>query len=179
MKEVHPFEPFVPEDAEHLILGTFPPVNWSSYGVEAWYYPSTRNQFWKILEEVYHLTFSKKKEKGEFFSKMKIAISDVLLEVYREKNNSSDENLVDVIYNSKALKEILVNNPIIKIYFTSQFAAKSFSKIAKEEAIDIAKFELITLPSPFPRYASMSIDAKIKMYKKFLPKNPRSFAVML
>ncbi len=44
--ETHPFPPFVPENANILIMGTFPP------GTHRWsmefYYPNKTNDFWKV-----------------------------------------------------------------------------------------------------------------------------------
>lgn len=45
--EVHPWEPFIPEDAKVLILGTFPPQpkRWSM----DFYYPNRTNDFWPVM----------------------------------------------------------------------------------------------------------------------------------
>ena len=45
--EVHPFEPFLPEDARLLMLGTFPPSEkrWSV----KFYYPNFINDMWRIV----------------------------------------------------------------------------------------------------------------------------------
>lgn len=47
MVEVHPWEPFVPENARVLIMGTFPPGNhrWSM----DFYYPNRTNDFWFMM----------------------------------------------------------------------------------------------------------------------------------
>lgn len=45
--ETHPFEPFVPDDAKVLIMGTFPPQpkRWSMQ----FYYPNRTNDFWYMM----------------------------------------------------------------------------------------------------------------------------------
>lgn len=45
--EVHPWEPFIPENARLLIMGTFPPQSkrWSM----DFYYPNRTNDFWFIM----------------------------------------------------------------------------------------------------------------------------------
>lgn len=45
--EVHPFEPFIPEHARVLIMGTFPPQpkRWSM----EFYYPNRTNDFWPMI----------------------------------------------------------------------------------------------------------------------------------
>ena len=54
--EEHPWEPFIPDGAKVLIMGTFPP------GAHRWsmdfYYPNPTNDFWRIMSHVSytHLT---------------------------------------------------------------------------------------------------------------------------
>ena len=45
--EHHPFEPFLPEGAKMLMLGTFPPAEkrWSM----PFYYPNFTNDMWRIV----------------------------------------------------------------------------------------------------------------------------------
>ena len=47
MIESHPFEPFLPEGARLLMLGTFPPAEkrWSM----VFYYPNFTNDMWRIV----------------------------------------------------------------------------------------------------------------------------------
>ena len=49
--ETHPWEPFVPEGARVLIMGTFPPApkRWSM----DFYYPNRTNDFWRIMGLIY------------------------------------------------------------------------------------------------------------------------------
>ncbi|MDE6396831.1 MAG: uracil-DNA glycosylase family protein [Muribaculaceae bacterium] len=45
--EIHPFEPFIPENAKILIMGTFPPQpkRWAM----DFYYPNRSNDFWPMM----------------------------------------------------------------------------------------------------------------------------------
>lgn len=49
--EYHPFEPFLPDNAKVLFLGSFPP------GSKRWsmdfYYPNFINDFWRIMGMIY------------------------------------------------------------------------------------------------------------------------------
>lgn len=49
--EVHPFEPWVPENARVLIMGTFPPQSkrWSM----DFYYPNRTNDFWYMMGVIF------------------------------------------------------------------------------------------------------------------------------
>jgi hypoxanthine-DNA glycosylase len=161
MLETHPYDSFVPPKARFLLLGSFavkpePGCNW--------FYSSKRNQFWPILERIYGLTLNNKKSRQHLFTKLKIAVTDIIFQCERQKNNNSDMNLTNIVYNTEGIKKILRHNRIEKIYFSSRYVENMFKRIFKETSI-----ELITLPSPSPRYAAMSKTEKIARYKKLLP----------
>ena len=50
--ESHPFEPFLPENAKVLMLGSFPPpeTRWSM----KFYYPNKTNDMWRIMGLVFY-----------------------------------------------------------------------------------------------------------------------------
>ncbi|WP_077196013.1 uracil-DNA glycosylase family protein [Prevotella ihumii] len=99
--ETHPFEPWLPENAKLLMLGTFPPApkRWSM----EWYYPNFTNDMWRIFgliffndkfyfvdqeRKTYHLEKLKPflKEKG-------IALFDTALRIRRTTGTASDKDL--------------------------------------------------------------------------------------
>ena len=49
--ETHPWEPFIPDGARVLIMGTFPPApkRWSM----DFYYPNRTNDFWRIMGQIF------------------------------------------------------------------------------------------------------------------------------
>ena len=75
--ERHPFEPFLPEGAKVLLLGSFPPQKkrWSM----EFYYPNFINDFWRIIKE--------------FCAEKGIAMFDTATAVRRLKDNASDKFL--------------------------------------------------------------------------------------
>lgn len=99
--ETHPWEPFVPEGAKVLIMGTFPP------GAHRWnmdfYYPNRTNDFWKIIGLIFHdspdaLLIPGTKDYD--LSKIKatltehhIAMNDTVYKARRLKGNASDKFL--------------------------------------------------------------------------------------
>ena len=99
--ERHPFEPFLPEGAKVLMLGSFPPQpkRWSM----EFYYPNFINDFWRIVG----LIFFEDKDKfvdqaarkfklqeiKEFCSGKGIAMYDTATVVRRLKDNASDKFL--------------------------------------------------------------------------------------
>jgi hypoxanthine-DNA glycosylase len=182
MIETHAFGNFVPLNAKYLILGSFTgrqavkgnPAYDDSYD---WFYGTKRNQFWPILEEVYGIELRDKLSKQELLTKLGIAMADIIYQCERKEGNNSDVNLVNKVYNKKAIAEILDNNQIDKIFFTSRDVEKSFKKFFKYIIDRHAAIELITLPSPSPRYVLIKKEQKISRYKVLFPKvyNLRSY----
>ncbi len=99
--ETHPFEPFLPQTARLLMLGTFPPSpkRWCMN----WYYPNYTNDMWRIMGlcffddkshfvdeagKTYRLDALKK-----FLAEKGIAIFDTCLRVRRTKGTASDKDL--------------------------------------------------------------------------------------
>lgn len=99
--ERHPFEPFLPEGARVLIMGTFPP------GEHRWsmnfYYPNPINDFWRIcgllfLNDKNALYDASRKcfreeDCRRLMAEHHIALNDTGREVRRLKGNASDKFL--------------------------------------------------------------------------------------
>jgi len=175
MIETHPFGNFVPPNTKYLILGSFTgrqavkgeTVTDDSYD---WFYGTKRNQFWPILETVYGCELKSKLAKQELFTKLGIAIADIIYQCERKDGNNLDNNLINIVYNSEAITEILEKNQIDQIFFSSRFVEYRFKQVYKNIVSRYPNINLITLPSPSPRYARLSIEQKISEYKKILPK---------
>ena len=163
--ENHPFEPFIPEHATVLIVGSFPGREQTQGNMDAeqWFYGAKRNQFWKIISAVYQTELLCKADKQNLFNKHGIGLTDILFKVRRKNNSNLDENLEIVEYNDAAIREIISKSNIKSIYFTSRFVEKHFKKQLPE--INFGEY----LPSPSPRYAGMNQADKIKYYKSKLP----------
>ena len=166
MLEKHPFGVFVPPNTKYLLLGSF--VSKPTHKYE-WFYANGRNQFWPILEEVYKVPLKIKKDQQDLFTKLKMAIADIILECERVNNSNLDINLKCLVFNTKVILDILAKNKITKIFFTSRFVEKLFHKEFKDAISQYPDIKLITLPSPSPRYAQMTKAQKISKYKKLMP----------
>lgn len=164
--ETHPFEPFVPDNTTTLILGSFPDKERTQGNInsESWFYVAKRNRFWDIISQVYETPLKSKNEKQELFKKKGIAITDILLKVRRKNDSNLDDNLEIIELNDLAIKEILTNNKISSISFTSKYVENQFKK--RFPAIPFAEY----LPSPSPRFARMTLEEKAAYYKMKLPK---------
>lgn len=168
MVETHPFEAFVPPSTEYLFLGSFTgKAEDISYD---WFFSNKRNQFWSILNEVYGITLDTKTKKQKLFTRLRMAITDIILSCERKVNSNLDMNLNNMVFNTKAILKIIQENKIKSIYFSSRFAEKLFRKEFKKAIIQYPDIKLVTLPSPSPRYASMSKQEKIARYIELLPK---------
>ncbi len=167
MIETHPFYPFIPSKTKFLLLGSFPGRLTSRFG--DWYYETKKGQFWTILRSVYNLKLDSKTEKQLLFNKLHIAITDIIYMCERKSGNNSDANLINISYNTDTISNILKSNRIRKIYFSSRFVERKFVRVFKNFSERYKDIELIILPSSSPRYAKLSLQDKIKIYKKLLP----------
>lgn len=175
MVETHAFGDFVPPNTRYLILGSFTgrqavkgtTVTDDGYD---WFYGTKRNQFWSILEGVYGIELRNKHSKQELFTKLGIAMADIIYQCERKEGNNLDSNLVNIVYNLEAIAEILENYQIEKILFSSRFVEGRFKKVFKDIINRHQSINLVTLPSPSPRYAQLSKEQKIQRYKELLPK---------
>ena len=96
--EQHPFEPFLPEEARILFLGSFPPQphRWCM----PFYYPNWINDFWRIMGLIHfgdknHFCLPAEKRFDEasiraFCTAEGLAFYDTACEVRRLKDNASD-----------------------------------------------------------------------------------------
>lgn len=172
MVETHPFGSFVPVNTRYLILGSFTGKRTEDdikNGYD-WFYGNKRNQFWPIMEKVYGIGLQSKKEKQELFTRLRMAIADVILSCERKVNNNLDINLTNMVFNTEAIINVLEKNKIKSIFFSSRFAEHLFKRQFKNVVQLHPEIELVTLPSPSPRYAAMSKSEKVARYKELLPR---------
>ena len=99
--ERHPFEPFLPENARILFLGSFPPQpkRWSM----PFYYPNWTNDFWRVMgllffEDKDHFALPGQKRFNQtsieaFCREQGLAFYDTACEVRRLKDNAADKFL--------------------------------------------------------------------------------------
>lgn len=99
--ESHPWQPFIPDNAKVLIMGTFPPKSnrWSM----DFYYPNKINDFWRVMGIVFYdnpdrfwdsITKSFRLEDiKDFLIEHGIAMNDTGARVRRLKDNASDKYL--------------------------------------------------------------------------------------
>ena len=123
--EIHPFEPFLPENAKLLMLGTFPPAEkrWAM----KFYYPNFTNDMWRIFGICFFgdkMHFVRQEEKTydlerivPFLREKGIAMFDTATRIIRTKNTASDKDLQ--VVEETDLAEILGRLPLCRIVLTA------------------------------------------------------------
>ena len=119
--EIHPFEPFVPNGATHLILGTFPTLK-KNWRFET-YYPGRSNFFWKMLANIYEVSFKyftgtkAADERLALCAEKGIALSDTVYSCRRSAQGSSKDsdliiiekmNILKMLHNHRALSTVIL-----------------------------------------------------------------------
>ncbi|MDB5022874.1 MAG: mismatch-specific glycosylase [Mucilaginibacter sp.] len=111
-----PFDTYIPENADKLILGTFPTKE--SLRKFKFFYPNTSNKFWRILAGLQgkELEFLKGDEavdeRRKILDKLNLAISDMGHTIYRQNESSLDANIFPVEFTN--VFQIIDDNPQIK-----------------------------------------------------------------
>ncbi len=135
--EKHPFQPFLPENARILFLGSFPPQphRWCM----PFYYPNWINDFWRIMGLIHfgdkeHFCVPGEKRFDEaairvFCTDAGLAFYDTAFEVRRLKDNASDAFLE--VVTPTDIPALLARIPHCKMLVTtgekaSQIVAQTF-----------------------------------------------------
>ena len=136
--ETHPFEPFIPQNAKIIMLGTFPPKSdkWSM----PFFYPNWINDMWRIMgivffDDAQHFVLPGRKAFDQdmichFLCHTGIALFDTAQQVRRLKDNASDKFL-DIV-EPVNLKEILTSHSsITAVVTTGEKAASVVAEITQ------------------------------------------------
>ena len=179
--ESHPFEPFLPEGAVVLMLGTFPPKpeRWSM----KFYFPNRNNDMWRIMGLIFfgdknHFWIEEEKRFDlplikAFLTEKKIALYDTATRVRRLKDNASDKFL-DIVETIN-LEEFFNARPTINAIVTA--GEKATGVIAMKAQQQVAKtgevvhctyqghdFDLFRVPSSSRAYP-LSLEKKADAYR--------------
>ena len=132
----HPYDAFIPENADKLILGTIPPYRFCHPDEEKlfakdvdFYYGSKDNYFWKLLSGVLNreLSFANSEkaigERKQLLTDLHAGIADMVESCVHIDKRSDDASLADI--RQRDLPELLLQNPNIKeLIYTSRFVAR-------------------------------------------------------
>ncbi len=151
----HPFDPVVFPNTVLLILGTFPSLeSCKRHG----YYAHPRNQFWRILSDLFHVPATTELEKTALLNKYRIGLWDIIASC--ERTDSSDSNLTNCHLND--IPALLQKYPQIShLAFTGKKAARLYQKTYADLHVNCQ-----TLPSPSPAFATMKYNTKKEAYRR-------------
>ncbi len=166
---VHPLEPFVPEGAEYLFLGSFPPphARWSM----EFFYPNFQNDMWRIMGQIFYEDREHFVIPGErrfdyekvvaFCRERKFAFYDSAYMVKRLRGNASDQHLK--IIEPSDLHSILDRMPSCKAVICT--GGKSYDQAL--EVLESTTIPILRLPSTSRAYP-MPFNKKVQSYKTIL-----------
>ena len=182
--ESHPFEPFLPEGARMLMLGTFPPSEkrWSM----KFYYPNYINDMWRIFGLIFfndknHFVDATSKtfrldELIPFLKEQGIALFDTATRIRRTTGTASDKDLE--VVEETDLCAMLRKLPECRVVITAgQLATDIASRQFGIEGpgvgdytafeLDGRKLRLYRMPSSSRAYP-MKIERKAAFYSSVL-----------
>jgi len=142
-KETHPFQPYIPENATKLIIGTTPPPRFAKNELldkdVNFYYGSSDNLFWNIIGQIALVDFKKENSAQEiekrknFLKNNNIGICDIIFKANRKNTDSAaDDNLIDIEH-LDIVNEILAKHPKINtLLYTSNFVKIQMTQLLKK-----------------------------------------------
>lgn len=192
LRSVHPYEPYIPEGATKLIVGTIPPYRFCGVGERKlfatdvnFYYGSKDNYFWDLMAEItgrklQHINSQEAvEERKALLAALKVGITDIVASCVHKDGKSDDKSLCEI--KCKPLDELLKQYSDIKtLIYTSRFVAsqvnhfadKKYHDWSKESKLDGAvyikekKYNVKILYSPSPSaLRSISADKRLERYK--------------
>ncbi len=155
-------EPFINDDSEVLILGSFPSVKSRE---EEFYYAHKSNRFYKVLSNIFFEPLPTSIEsKKELLIKHHIALYDVIYSC--DISNSDDSSIRNVTPIN--IKELLDKFPNInRIIINGNKAKELFNRYLLKD-IDTQNIEIGYAPSTSSANAKMSLDSLIEIYSKYI-----------
>lgn len=179
--EEHPFEPFLPENARLLMLGTFPPAEkrWAM----KFYYPNFTNDMWRIFGICFFgdkMHFVRQEEKNydldsivPFLREQGIAMFDTVRRAIRTTGTASDKDLQ--IVEETDLHQMLGQLPQCKAVLTAgqlatTVACRQFGieepKVGDYRVFCLYKeLRLYRMPSSSRAYP-MAVERKAEFYQR-------------
>ncbi len=174
--EYHPWEPFVPDGAVVLFVGTFPPAR-SRWAMD-FYYPNRINDFWRIMGLIFKgdknalltpdLTGYRLDEIKQLLTERHIALSDTGLAIRRLAGNASDKFLE--IVEQRDIPALVATMPDCR--FIAPAGIKASEVVAEQTSTEVPKMgatiniKLGDRPITIARMPSTSRAYPMKLEKK-------------
>ena len=187
MIETHPFEPFIPEGATTLIMGTFPPQP-KRWAME-FYYPNRTNDFWPMMGPIFfgdrHALYDPQTKRFDLpaikrlLSEKGIAMSDTGYRIDRLRDNASDKYLeiLEPVDLAALLRRMLLCQPHTNAT-TGEKAAGVVARLTGTEPPKMGEMTLSAeglhiwrMPSTSRAYP-LALEKKAAFYRRMLPGVP-------
>lgn len=152
-ERIYGLDPFIPENAQVLVLGSMPSVASLQAG---FYYMHKQNRFFKILGLYLNSSLDTIEKRKQALITMRIALYDVIASCVRE--GSLDSKIHDV--EAADIKSVLKKHPGIKRVITNgALSKKLFLKYSS-----VPDIEVLHLPSTSPANAMYNLERLSKLY---------------
>lgn len=158
--EEHPWKRFPIESsgAKHFILGSFPPNKFTHRADKQksqdvrFFYGSKDNVFWDLFSVAKHLPFKWRNSEQalkEWLVTNQWIVSDIVSRTHRRDDTAVDTDLIVNEWNTRVIDQILSENPIETIFFTSRWVEEKFNSIVRPQLQHYnSVVQQITLISP-------------------------------
>lgn len=179
MKDAHPYQPFIPDDAIRLIIGSIPPHRFCVRGKRYpddvdFYYGSRSNGFWKLIGDIRGESFGFRDteeavlERKNFLISTRTGITDIIERCVRTNGGSSDSDLTDIEYRDPSgileshpgIKEIMCTSLFVKRCLGAALGVRLVSVRGGERAYSMeyrgGKYRVTVLYSPSPNAVRFS-----------------------
>lgn len=144
----HPIAPIFDENAERLILGSFPSVKSREV---MFYYGHPQNRFWKVMAFVCQAPVPQTvEEKTNLLLEHHIALWDVIASC--EITGSADSSIKNVVPN--AVENVINATKVQRIFVNGKKAKALYDKYLKDKT----GIEAVCLPSTSPANAAWSLE---------------------
>lgn len=151
MIEHHPYGEFIPENAESMIIGSFPIGKFTNPHRRAeikpnefdFFFGGEKNLLWRLLAACFNVEIKNRDDIVQMLKHKKIGVGDLIQSCRRKEGSASDADLYDIRWNHTLLNKLKTHN-INTLYFTSRKVAGWFDKLFPQSD----DFKKITLLSP-------------------------------
>lgn len=178
MRERHPYGEFIPKNADSMIIGSFPIGKFSNpkrrHEIKDheldFFFGGEKNLLWKFLGNVFSMPVKTPGQVKKLLRIHKLGIGDVIRSCKRKKGGASDTDLYDIEWNDELI-EVIRQNKIKTLYFTSKKVESWFNKLFKETD-DLNKISLIS-----PSGQSIRSLTRREDFKHWRAKNPEASSI--
>lgn len=169
----HPYEPFIPENATKLIVGTLPPPRFTTGELKPgdvdFCYGSRDGQLWIILDKMFNLQLSFETtaeavtQRKNFLERRGIGICDIVASAEREKVDASDIGMTNVKY--RDLVTILEKNPAINTLLFTGGNSKNGPEYFFRRHLKKYQLSLHILSATVPRVHQFTLPVSQRIIK--------------